>query len=412
MSRISGREGRRGQTLVLFAGGIIAFIGMVGLVIDGGNAFAQQRRSQNGADASAEAGATQLARKALGVPPTANDATWDQRVLDAVNATAAANDLTIVGASQYTDVSGVVLGPVGTGTIPANSAGVQVNGNRNFRTYVAGAIGLTNFTASAGATAVTGYLKSISRGNLLPVTFPILLTQCDTGGGSNRLENPTYGSPPTHEWPYGPNNMVALPFCSNGPGNVGWIDWTPTAGGASELSGQIITPSGPAVTTPKWYYITATGTVSSADAAMDTWEGRDIEIPIFDVVPDDPATPVDESLLGTCDTTPTGTQTALTDCPPGHNGGSGSNQWYYLVTFGDFHLVHSYIQGMHQAECNAPPPALVSTATFNAGSITGGALIDNCLIGYFNSGVIAGPGEVTGTPTDPRFTQRGVQLIK
>ena len=123
MSRISGREGRRGQTLVLFAGGIIAFIGMVGLVIDGGNAFAQQRRTQNGADASAEAGATQLARKALGVPPTANDATWDQRVLDAVNATAAANDLTIVGASQYTDVSGVVLGPVGTGTIPVDRSG-------------------------------------------------------------------------------------------------------------------------------------------------------------------------------------------------------------------------------------------------------------------------------------------------
>ena len=29
--------------------------------------------------------------------------------------------------------------------------------------------------------------------------------------------------------------VITIPLCKNGPGNVGWIDWSPTAGGTSEL---------------------------------------------------------------------------------------------------------------------------------------------------------------------------------
>ena len=46
-----------GQILVLFALGLIAMIAMVGLVLDGGGAFAQRREQQNGADLAAIAGA-------------------------------------------------------------------------------------------------------------------------------------------------------------------------------------------------------------------------------------------------------------------------------------------------------------------------------------------------------------------
>lgn len=48
-----GRDG--GQIIVLFALGLVAFIAGVGLV-DAGNAYAQQRGVQNGADAAANAG--------------------------------------------------------------------------------------------------------------------------------------------------------------------------------------------------------------------------------------------------------------------------------------------------------------------------------------------------------------------
>jgi hypothetical protein len=388
----------RGQTLVVFALSVTALMAMVGLIIDGGNAFAQQRRTQNGADAAAEAGAVELARRLVGLP--GSDALWDTRVFDAVNATATANGLTNVVPPLYTDRFGVVLGSVGTGSIPANTQGVQAGGDREFSTFVSGLVGLGSFTASATATAVTGYVETTSAGGLLPLTFPILVTSCETGGGAAKLIHP-YGNAPAGEWPYGPNNRIAMPLCSNGPGNVGWIDWNPPGGGASELREAIERPNGPPVTTKKWYEIAQTGSISSADSAMDTWEGGDVFFPIFYVEADDPLTPADESLIGTCDAEPGGDKTQLSDCPPANVGGTGSNQWYYLVTFGDFHLENAFIQQNNEAACN--DPSLASVA---------GANIKNCLIGYFNGPVVASEGTVGGLTPTSSFTPLAIQLIK
>ena len=47
----------RGQILVIFALGLVAMIAMVGLVLDGGDTFAQRRSQQNAADMAAIAGA-------------------------------------------------------------------------------------------------------------------------------------------------------------------------------------------------------------------------------------------------------------------------------------------------------------------------------------------------------------------
>jgi Flp pilus assembly protein TadG len=53
----TGERRDRGQILVLFALGLVAIIAMVGLVLDGGDTFAQRRGQQNGADFAALAGA-------------------------------------------------------------------------------------------------------------------------------------------------------------------------------------------------------------------------------------------------------------------------------------------------------------------------------------------------------------------
>jgi hypothetical protein len=397
---------RRGQTLVIFALALTALIAMVGLVVDGGNAFAQQRKTQNGADAAAEAGATELARRAIGVPGT--DAQWDARVWQSIQDSIGYNEVTLNGTPQYTDFDGNPLGPINTGSIPAEARGVAVTSDRNFRTYFAGVVGLSNFTATAHATARTGYATTVAGSGLMPVTFPVMLEQCVPGSGSNGLVLPTYQAPtgPTHDWPIGPNNPVALPFCANGPGNIGWIDWTPTAGGASELAGQILNPSGPAIHVNHWYFITQTGAVTSVDDEFDTWEGRDIFIPIY-YVEAGPGNPPVPSLIGTCDTQPNNL-TDVHSCPGGHLGGSGSNEWYYITAFANFHLLHSYIADNHQAECN--DPALVSTATF--GGNIGGMALNNCLIGYFNDPVLVGGGEVSINPPSADFHSFGVQLIQ
>lgn len=393
------RRGNDGQTLVIFTMALVALLTMVALIIDGGNAFAQQRRTQNGVDAAAEAGTVELARRLVGLPGT--DADWDGRVLAAVNATASANGLTSVDAPEYTDVDGTVLGPVGTGSIPNGTQGVRAGGSLQFSTFIAGVVGFNQFTASANATAVTGYVDEVGVGGLIPLTFPIILTRCDTGGGSNRLYHPLGDE----EWPTGPENMVALPLCSNGPGNVGWIDWDPPFGGASDIAASIRTPDNGTVTTPKWYFVAETGAVTSLDDDMDTWEGKDILLPIFHVQADDPATPEDEALLGTCDTEPGGSQTLLGDCPAGHNGGTGQNQWYYLVAFGEFHLEHSYIQGNYEAECNDSSLAVPASSG-------DGNLLNNCLIGYFNEPVIASNVTVGSGSAASSFSPLGIQLIR
>jgi Flp pilus assembly protein TadG len=395
------RNPRSGQALVVFALALVGMLAMVGLIIDGGNAFAQQRQTQNGIDAAAEAGAVQLVRRQVGLAGT--EAEWDTRVNTAVTATAAANGITSLATSEYTDLAGSILGPVGTGTIPANAVGVHARGDRNFATFVAGVIGLNAFTATAEATAVSGPTISTALGAVIPLTFPVILTQCESGGGSTRLYHP-FGNA---EWPTGPNNMVALPLCNNGPGNIGWIDWTPPNGGVPEIADFILgNQLSPQITAPKWHYITETGGNTSLDAAMDTLEGTEILIPIYDAHADDPATSaVDESLLGTCDAEPDEPKTSINNCPIADIGFNGQG-WYFLVTFGKFQLEHSYIQGNHQTECNDPSLASAASPT------TSGNPINNCLIGYFKERVIAGNVTVGGGPPTSTLTPYGVQLIK
>ena len=187
MSRTSRPPQERGQMIVLLAGGLIAFLVMVALIVDGGNAWAQQRQTQNGTDASAQAGATVLAQK-LGNDPTTQGsaaASWDAATSAAVNNIAAANnnDQPI---AYYTDICGVLLKldgskatgigdaaqvglgfPTSAATTPdcpngivGPVAGVEVHDSKVFGTYFAHAVGIPNFAAAARATAVTGFVQS------------------------------------------------------------------------------------------------------------------------------------------------------------------------------------------------------------------------------------------------------------
>ena len=94
----------------------------------------------------------------------------------------------------------------------------------------------------------------------------------------------------------------------------------------------------------------------------------------------------------------------ITDCAAADIGANG-NGWYFLETFGTFHLVHSYIQGSHQAECN--DPALVSPASPPGARNPE----NNCLIGYFKEKVVGKNLTVGGTTATSRFQPLAIQLI-
>lgn len=391
MTRFFARRGSSepGQVLVIVAAGMIVMIAMVGLVVDGGFAWGQQRDTQNASDASAHAGAVVLAGRLAGV------ATTDSNVWTAVGATATANKFgaTVNPAADctggapdggkdgicayYTTIDGTVItggsgpiavGSIGAGTPPATASGVQAVARKNFDTFLMQVVGIGKLDAVTDATAVAGYVEEVCPASLgcavLPVTVPVAIVTCN-GSGDAILSAQNYQKNTVE--PY------VIPLCKNNPGNVGWLDWTPPAGGTSELVDSITNPNNPAIPVPSWQYITSTGNVDSkgVEDALNLYAGKTVLIPQFD---------------STCNTKPTGTETDPNfGCPAGNVGGNGQNQWYHLPQFGAFQFcggspnvcpnVHSqtgqtytagaYVNGSNKPQCD----------TGNGGT--------SCLVGRF-----------------------------
>ncbi len=189
------------QALVVMVLAMLTIVAGLGLIIDGGNAWAQQRITQAGNDAASEAGAMVLAQNLAGATTPAGG--WDGAVNTAVTG-AASNNGAAVDVAYYTDICGTLLrsdgtkaaGPgdaavVGAGVLPTNNntnpdcpagvvgpvAGVQVAASRQFSTFVSGVIGITGLTASTTATAVSGLLQGSCAAEsgciVLPITVPV-----------------------------------------------------------------------------------------------------------------------------------------------------------------------------------------------------------------------------------------------
>ena len=217
-----GRSGEQGQILVLFALVLFfAIIPMCALVLEAGNAYAQQRVVQNGADATANAGAVRLGQRLAGV------ATTDAEVASAMTTVSTANSLDSF-AAEYTDVQGRSLNvAVGDGAIPSGAQGVAVRGTRTFPTFLGRAIGFDSFDAGADATAITGRLAG---GQFLPVVLPVSIVDCTTNG--------SLGTVPENQWvlaqpPVAPATTPTgieyiVPLCKTGGGSFQILDLDPS----------------------------------------------------------------------------------------------------------------------------------------------------------------------------------------
>ena len=431
--RRHARRHEGGQTIVIFAIGLFAMVSMVGLVIDGGNAYAQQRAVQNGSDAAAEAGATALARSVMGAASgtTTSSSQLDANVLAAVNASALANRIqpfdpgaALNSAAYYTDVNGGLLtssggstgstsnaAQVGAGDVPAcatgcvggRAAGVAAFGRRDFRTFIAGAIGLSSFTASAQATAIEGYEPptncTASQGcAILPITFATNTGTC------NNTDTAQFGSTP---WgfptkpPFTSSNETILAICKDGSGAFGFLDF----GCAPNLQQQISSPCNNSITFPTWLQ-TQPGNTNSVESALNAYAGsivgtyetagpvdQTVQIPFFDAICHAKSKPADTTLI---DTT-TYPYKCVGDLPSG-----GNNTYFHVVYFLGFALDHAYVQGNNNPACNAAPGS----------PIPGGNGATACLKGW-GASVTEPPGPVTSNPGPggPGSPLR-VQLIK
>ncbi len=254
-------QGQGGQILVVFAGGLITLILMVGLVIDAGNAFLNRRDGQNAADLAAMAGTKIVADYYVKAPGlTSAD------VYDAISARMSANNCSASGGTPCTwtasfiDRNEAVLGPVvaSASGIPYNAQGVIVHVSRQPRTYFLGLVGQTNWTVATDATALTARTTAAPPGGLLPI-------------GTN---------PPQ---PYQTNREYTLTD-GYGPGQFGWLSWT-GANATGILARSICYPDNPAMTFPVWIP-GEPGAHNGSDvrACLDGWiaSGATVLIPVFD----------------------------------------------------------------------------------------------------------------------------------
>ena len=435
----AGASRESGQALVVMVGVMLVSIALLAVIIDGGNVLTQQRMAQTGADSTAEAGAIVLAKRLASAPTPAGG--WDNEVFAKLAASATANGITVQNA-YYTDICGIPLQAngaaalnangsenlgaaleVGRGGLPGGSAttpdcpsrtvgpvaGVLVIGHKTVGAYVARSIGIPTFDVTTRATAVAGYLQSVcgsTQGDycaVLPITIPVNSVGCD---GNNEVV------PGSRPWTW--NTILTVPLCKAAPGNVGWLDWDPPSGGASEIVCSIVNSDNPAIALPSWQYVAQTGntnggggceddethiTYSGVEEAARKYNGTVVLIPQFDMT-----CRTDSGDPDPVNTQPTINNAPNFGCPNAPGGGNGQNIWYRMPSFAFFELCSpslpdcvgrhgAYISGSNQAECD----------TGNGAT--------SCLVGKFtdilSTGTV-GPGVGSGTGSKAL----GVQLIK
>lgn len=410
----SGRRGAEGQILVIAAGAMVAVVVMVGLVIDGGALYAQQRLAQNGSDAISTA-ATLVIAENLGSPTNIR---FQRHVYAAAQAIAIKDGLA-GWTAVYTDDRGVPLDPPvnvtnapGDTPIPALARGVRAGGSRTVDTTFSRVAGFNQLTATAEATVVAGKasgectLSEDDACTLLPVTFPVKTYECDGSGNLIPGTGTWIGAPPPGSnpgdvyWPLvgaedlpggtyvngNPNTMAILPLCksaSNGSGAFGWLDLDP---GIPNLPGEIDGPLTIAVDIPDWFQ-TQPGNPNSVDDEISQYIHQRVLIPLNN---------------GACRVDP-GTATV---CPVGMEGKDpvGNNTWYYVHTLGNFYIDQVLVQGSNTAQCASPPGSPLVPVTSGGGFL-------GCLKGWFINYVSSGP-IVPDQPIVRGQTSIAIQLIK
>ena len=372
MFRRHPRSSARGQVIVIAALAMVTMIGGVALILEGGNAYAHQRETQNAADAVANAGATVLSEKLGGSAKTDSD------VVTSMLATSNANFLNSYS-GIYTDVTGHMLTPagatttnatnaahVGDGVIPVGAQGIQAFGSQNVPTTFGRVIGFSQFTASADAISVTGALTG---GVFLPVVFPVNIVDCDVNGdlgtGETNWAISEPDGPDVGNEPDGQEYIV--PLCKTGGGSFMILDLDGTPNNCAD---EVTNP--PAIQFPDF----------PVDVQSDN--GNNCAKQMVDAVNAKSGQVV---LIPICDG----------DCVTGH----GSNATYHVIRVAAFYLDYMSDQnGGKNTACQGNGTTLVPIRGNGSSS---------CLAGWFVRYITSGPvgaGNVQGAGAI------GIQLVK
>lgn len=370
MNRHRSSRRPRGQVIPITALAMIALIGGVALILEGGNAYAHQREAQNGSDAVANAGATVLAQFLGGTAKT------DADVAASMNNVSNANFLNDYD-GYYTDVTGKWLTPggavagsqaaaarVGDGTVPPGAQGVQALGTQTFATTFGRVIGFPQFTASADAISVAGALAG---GGISPLVFPVNIVDCETNGDLGTGEtNWQVSNPPTTPGGNPVGQEYIVPLCKTGQGSFMVLDLNPAMTCEEEAANP------PATQFASFPVVVQSDNGNNCSNLMadefNSWTGKVILIPICD---------------GDCTTT------------------GGSNATYHIIR------VAAFFVDYFSAQNNGINAACVGNGTTLVPIAGNGS--SSCIVGWFVRYITSGP--VTGGPVQGAGAI-GVQLVK
>lgn len=274
--RRSRRDREEGQILVIVAGGAIALILLLGLVLDVGVATFNRRDGQNVSDIMAFAGAKYVADVHQGKAqsdPAVTD-TYSALAKSAVaNGCVADGDIPCTWQAWYVGRGPVDIGAVTPGSsVPVDcpnppaigtcALGVRVAVNRQPSTYVIGFIGMTNWDVSTQATAIAERPSTAPAGQLLPIAF---------------------NGDPDDE--YQPGQVYDLTDGKDLPGGFGWLSWD-GSNSAGALATSLCTPNNPEFYLPYTFPADPGKTNSSSvRACLDGWiaSGQTVLIPMYDL---------------------------------------------------------------------------------------------------------------------------------
>jgi uncharacterized Zn-binding protein involved in type VI secretion len=177
----------RGQVVVMAVGGMAALLVVVGMVIDGGFAWARHREVQNAADLASLAG-TRLVAANLGGQHVQDRDVYAAivRIAD-LNNHAVLPGLGTTAGPVYVDAAFATVGAVRNdeGNIPAGARGVRVpQAQLSWHPFLVSLVGIGTMSASAAATSITEV------GTSVPCAFCVIGTNpppFSLQSGSTRL---------------------------------------------------------------------------------------------------------------------------------------------------------------------------------------------------------------------------------
>lgn len=316
---------QHGQSMVIIVLAFTALIAMLGLAIDGGNAFLQRRKMQNVADAAAFAGGRALAMQ-LAAGSTDQSSIYNavnQYVL--LNGGSTSNNGLLV---NYLKQDGSSNGGFSYGSIPPNTTGIKVASSTGFQTLFLGVLNEGVGAASAYAVVQTGAPSGAA--NLFPLAIP-------TG-------TLTIPAPP------GGCNFIAGSECQIWGINQGRDSasrqWTSFftgcgGGGANYLASILNGTASSGLVSIGDSICTSTGSVNSIGNSLSPWVNKVVTVPVFDCT------------------------SAELNCPNYDSQNTGSNLRYHVISFAVFRFDGFHFGGQNNGgtqSCNQ------STSTYLCGA--------------------------------------------